>query len=70
MPLGDDKATVTAVVSTEIKDRLKEIAKLRRWSLSQAVGALISDCMERWEKELGIDSPSPTPKRKKTKSVP
>jgi len=67
MPLGDDKTTVTAVVSTELKERLKEIAKVRRWTLSQAVSALIDDCIDNWVVELGIDA-TPAPSKKKSKS--
>ncbi len=55
MPLGDDKTTVTAVVSTELKEKLKLIAKARRWTLSQAVSALIEDSIDDWVKDLGID---------------
>ena len=70
MSLGDDKTTVTAVVKTELKERLKNIAKARRWTLSQAVGALIEDCIDDWTKELGVEvSDTTTPKRKRTKSV-
>jgi hypothetical protein len=69
MPLGDDKTTVTAVISTELKEKLKHVAKLRRWTLSQAVGALIEDNMDKWIDELGVSlEPVPTPK-KRTKSV-
>jgi len=64
MPLSDDKTTVTAVIPTEIKDRLKQIAKLRRWTLSQAVGALIEDCLEKWEEDLGVLKPTRSPKKK------
>jgi predicted DNA-binding protein len=70
MPLGDDKTTVTAVISTELKERLKAIAKVRRWTLSQAVSALIDDSIDKWVKDLGIEVESPpTPKRKGTKSA-
>lgn len=54
MPLGDDKTTVTAVVPANLKEKLKQIAKIRRWTLSQAVGALIEDCIDDWVSELGI----------------
>ncbi len=64
MSLGDDKTTVTAVVTTELKERLKKIAKSRRWSLSQAVSALIDDCIDDWEKGIGVDT-TPTKKPKK-----
>jgi hypothetical protein len=70
MPLGDDKTTVTAVVSSGLKEKLKQIAKLRRWTLSQAVGALIEDSIDQWQKELGIDEPAPSPKQRPPKSVP
>jgi predicted transcriptional regulator len=70
MPLGDDKTTVTAVISSELKDRLKHIAKLRRWTLSQAVGALIEDSLEKWVDDLGIvESANKSPKKRSSKSV-
>lgn len=65
MPLGDDKTTVTAVVSAELKDRLKVIAKHRRWTLSQTVGALIEECIDRWTDELGITAKT-TPKNQRS----
>ena len=71
MSLGDDKTTVTAVLQTELKERLKKIAKARRWTLSQAVGALIEDCIDDWVKELGVEiTDTTTPKRKRTRSTP
>lgn len=63
MPLGDDKTTVTAVVSTELKEKLKLIAKARRWTLSQAVSALIEDSIDDWVKDLGIDIDLPKSNR-------
>lgn len=55
MPLNDDKSTVAAVVPTELKTKLKEIARLRRWTLSQTVGALIEENFDNWVKTLGIE---------------
>lgn len=70
MPVGDDKTTVAAVISIDLKNRLKDIAKHRRWSLSQATGALIEDCLDHWEKSLGIEpEKSSIPKTSKKKSV-
>ncbi len=69
MPLGDDKSTVTAVISTEVKEKLKDIARLRRWTLSQAVGALIEDNMDRWVEELGLTLEPANKSKKKSKSV-
>jgi hypothetical protein len=69
MPLGDDKTTVTAVISTEVKEKLKDIARLRRWTLSQAVGALIEDNMDRWVEELGLTLEPANKSKKKSKSV-
>lgn len=55
MPVSADKTTVTVVVPTELKEKLKEVAKIRRWTLSQAVGALIEENFDKWIQELGIE---------------
>jgi hypothetical protein len=68
MPLGDDKTTVTAVISNELKQKLKTIAKARRWSLSQATGALIEDCLEDWMKGLGIEPDKGSGNKTKSKT--
>lgn len=67
MPLGDDKSTVTAVIPVEMKDKLKAIAKIRRWSLSQTVGALIEDSFEEWVAGLGINLEAKTKTSRKRK---
>lgn len=71
MPLTADKSTVTAVIPLEMKEKLRSIAKLRRWSLSQAVGALIEDSFEEWVAGLGITLEPAKPKtQRKRKSTP
>jgi hypothetical protein len=68
MPLGEDKSTVTVVVSTELKEKIKKIAKIRRWTISQAVGALIEDSFDKWTTDLGIElKPVKTTKPRKPK---
>jgi len=71
MTLGSDKTTVGAVIPVVLKQRLKLIAKQRRWSLSQTVGALIEDSIDQWTTTLGInieDNPSPRKRRPKSES--
>jgi hypothetical protein len=43
MPKGDDKEIVSAVISKELKKRLKKYADSKRWSMSQAAGRLRKD---------------------------
>lgn len=73
MPLGDDKTTITAVIPGNLKEKLRMIAKVRRWTLSQAIGALIEDSIDRWVDDLGVsieseNSQKPTKTRKKPSS--
>jgi hypothetical protein len=40
-----------AVVSPELKERLKQYADLKRWSMGQTAAVLIEDGLERYEEE-------------------
>jgi hypothetical protein len=51
MPKGDDKEIVSAVISKELKKRLKKYADSKRWSMSQAAGILIEEGLDRFEVE-------------------
>lgn len=51
MPKADDKEIVSAVISKELKKRLKKYADSKRWSMSQAAGILIEEGLERAEAE-------------------
>jgi hypothetical protein len=51
MPRGKDSDSVTAVVSKELKERLKRYAQINRWSMSQAAGILIEEGLDRFEVE-------------------
>lgn len=46
MPKAPDKANVTAVIPIELKERLKEYAKARKWSLSTAMVTLIEQGLD------------------------
>jgi hypothetical protein len=47
MPTGKDSVQVAVIISKDLKEKLKEFAKSRRWSLSQAGAALIEEGIER-----------------------
>lgn len=51
MPRGKDSDSVTAVVSKELKERLRKYAEIKRWSMSQAAGVLIEEGLNRFEAE-------------------
>ena len=52
MPKAKSSTNLGAVVSPELKERLKEFADLKRWSMSQAAAVLIEEGLERYEQEL------------------
>ncbi len=52
MPRGKDSDSITAVVSKELKERLKKYAEINRWSMSQAAGVLIEEGLKRFEAEF------------------
>lgn len=49
MPKSPDKSNVTAVIPIELKERLKEYARTRKWSLSTAMVTLIEQGLEQEE---------------------
>jgi hypothetical protein len=51
MPRGKDSDSITAVVSKELKERLKKYAQIKRWSISQAAGVLIEEGLKQFEAE-------------------
>jgi len=51
MPRGKDSDSITAVVSKELKERLKKYAEIKRWSMSQAAGVLIEEGLKQFEAE-------------------
>jgi hypothetical protein len=51
MPRGKDSDSITAVVSKDLKERLKKYAEINRWSMSQAAGVLIEEGLKRFEAE-------------------
>lgn len=50
--------TVGASVTSEMKERIKTVAKSKYWSVGQTLGLFIERYWEEWEKELGIESKS------------
>lgn len=46
MPKSEGKAHVTAVIPLDLKEKLKEYAKARKWSLSTAMITLIEQGLE------------------------
>jgi hypothetical protein len=65
------KQTIGVVVTDEMRNRVKHVAKLKHWSLSQTIALFMETHWDEWERELGIvEEPAPTPTTKKKKSVP
>ena len=52
MPKAKSSTNLGAVVSQELKERLKEFADFKRWSMSQAAAVLIEEGLNRYEQEL------------------
>ena len=64
MPLNADKSTIGVTVTSEFKERIKQVAKSKHWSVSQTVGLFIEAYWELWEEDLGIGKEQkPTPKK-------
>ncbi len=51
MPRGKNSASITTVVSKELKKKLKEYADSKHWSLSQAAAILIAQGLNQAESE-------------------
>ena len=74
MPLGQGKTTVAATITSELREKIKQVAAIKHWSVAQTLGLFIDRYWDDWVKELGInEKPSPSkeskrPGRKKTES--
>ncbi len=65
------KQTIGVVVTDEMRDRVKHVAKLKHWSLSQTIALFMDTYWKDWEKELGIaEELSPKSQKRTPKSVP
>jgi hypothetical protein len=51
MPKGKASTNLGAIVSIELKERLKEYADSKHWSMSQAVAILIEEGLDRAKAE-------------------
>ena len=51
MPKGKASTNLGAIVSIELKERLKEYADSKHWSMSQAVAILIEEGIDRAKAE-------------------
>jgi hypothetical protein len=60
MSTGEPKTTVTAAVSPKTKERLKQIAAKKRWTVSQTLSIFIEEFLDTWEGELGVTNVEPT----------
>jgi predicted DNA-binding protein len=49
MPTGKDSAQVAVIMPKELKERLQQFAKSKRWSLSQAGVVLIEEALNQTE---------------------
>ena len=49
MSKGESSTNLGAIVSFELKERLKKYAASKRWSMSQAAGILIEEGLDRAE---------------------
>ncbi len=68
MNLREPKVTLSASVEPTYKARFEEIAKEKRWTLSQTVQYFIEEFLDEWESELGIELAQPTTQKKKKRS--
>ncbi len=51
MPRGQNSDVITAVVSKELKQKLKRYAASKHWSISQAAAILIAEGLEQADSE-------------------
>jgi hypothetical protein len=58
MPKGKASTNLGAIVSIELKERLKEYADSKHWSMSQAVAILIEEGLDRAKAEQSKTSQS------------
>lgn len=54
MPRGKNSDAITAVVSRELKEKLKKYAASKHWSLSQAAAILIEEALEQADPEISL----------------
>ena len=52
--MSSKRPTVGVVMDTVLRDRIKKVAEIRKWTMSQCLGAFIERYWTDWEKELGI----------------
>ena len=59
------KQTIGVVVTDETRERVKRVAEVKHWSVSQTLSLFIDAYWDTWEKDLGVaEKPSTTPKKK------
>jgi hypothetical protein len=68
MPLSQGKKTVAATVTDDLRNKIKEVAAIKHWSVAQTLGLFIERYWNEWEKELGVKTQA-TPKKRTKKSV-
>lgn len=51
MPKGKSSTNLGAIVSVELKERLKQYADSKHWSMSQAVAILLTERLDQIESE-------------------
>jgi hypothetical protein len=51
MPKGKSSTNLGAIVSVELKERLKSYAESKHWSMSQATAILLKEALDRAEAE-------------------
>lgn len=51
MPKGKSSTNLGAIVSVELKERLKSYAESKHWSMSQTVAILLKEALDRAEAE-------------------
>ena len=64
------KQTIGVVVTDEMRDRVKHVATVKHWSLSQTISLFMDAYWENWEKELGVETLSTPKKPRKTANKP
>lgn len=70
MPQSTGKTTVGVTVTLDMKAKIKRVATLKHWSISQTLGLFLESHWDAWENSLGIEpEKSSTPKTSKKKSV-
>lgn len=55
MPKGKSSTNLGAIVSVELKERLKRYADSKHWSMSQAVAILLTEKLDQLEAEAKAD---------------